>query len=787
MTDASESIGLQKRVGFAEIAALVLLAAIPLVYFPGLTFHYTYLKLPLFQIVTLLALAALPRQLEAAAPKWWLRRTAHFAAIALLLVWMVASHAWHRHEWAATDSLVREGTFFFGFVGLSCLLCTPHLRKLYARWLGGAAIVAAVFIICFISVGRVNYFGNRNFAGGFLVLPIAAIFAFVVGSSRQFSPAKYWSLVAGLFIMIYALLTTQSLGALAGAIFACLLICVILIKSHRPYFLAAGALVVLAGVAVIIFKPEVVGQALGIRLHIWRGALKLIASQPVTGQGVGAFAAAIRPFQPPEYFAHPAAAATTLHAHSRPLEIMAELGVIGLALWVLRLAALVAAAWQAVRNAADDFGRCLLAGIACGLAGMTMHGLVSVGATAPDVQINFWLGAAFLCGALGVRRAGPAPVGIGNKLYPAFLWAVFGAAVLSWGWPAFQAQRYAARAVRQKQPADKLALLEKAESSQPNENTLSIAIRMKKAAAYFELNDLDKALAEYEEIESLGPNYGGIQSSIAHVHRLTGNYADAARHARRAAANDPFDMNAWSIWLEALRHGADEPPAQEAAELLRRAERLKPFEAALAGLKTRNTKLGGLDQPFFDYTLDVTRRVLFEAGFAKLAGEPENADKLYAKASDQCAALATVIGEAPYATLRLYDLWMRIARESAGPAIHAQAAAALEAALKRAKTSRMPVDLHYMLGAFYYHSGRREEGVLQLKQVAASCQKSLRGGRPDHPHVLGLLARIYEVLHPRLSLEIARKLLEQDPHNETARRLIFTLEPKPGPRKQNAE
>ncbi|NQT19034.1 MAG: O-antigen ligase family protein [Planctomycetes bacterium] len=782
MTNASETVELERRIGFAEIATLVLLAGIPLVYLPGLTFEHTYLKLPLFQIVALLGLATLPRQAPAPAPRWWLRRTLLFGAVALLLAWMVASRVWHRYEWAATDSLIREGTFFVGFVGLSCVLCTPHIRKLYARWLGAAAVVAAVLIICFIAAGRANYFGNRNFAGGFLVLPITAMLAFVV-ASQKLSSTKYWSLAVGLFVMIYALLTSQSLGALAGAVFAGLLVCAVLIKNRRPYFVAAGALIVAAGAAVIIFRPDLVRQALGIRLHIWRAALKLIASQPVLGQGAGAFGAAIRPFQPPEYFAHPAAAATTLHAHSRPLEIMAELGVIGLALWIVRLAALFAAAWQAVRKAADDFDRCLLAGIACGLAGMTLHALVSVGPTSPDVQINFWLGAAFLCGALGVRRAKPRPVSVRNSLHVVFLWVVFGAAFLSWGWPAFQAQRYTAKAVRQEQPVDKLALLEKAESLQPCENTLSVVMRMKKAAAYFALNQLDLALAEYEEIESLGPNYGGIQSSIAHVHRLTDNHAAAAYHAKGAAAGNPFDINAYSIWLEALRHGADGPPAQEAAELLGRAEKLKPFEAALDGLKRRMAKSSAFDKPFFDYTINATRGVLFEAHFTKLAGQPENAAKLYAKAAGQCAALAGAAGKNQYTAMHIYKLWLRIARESGSAEISKEAAQSLKATLGNAGTSRMPADLYYVLGALYWRSGMQKEAELQLKKVAASCQRPFRFGRPDHPHVLGLLASVYEYLHPRLSLEIARKLLEQDPHNETARRLISALEPG----KRNAE
>ena len=80
--------------------------------------------------------------------------------------------------------------------------------------------------------------------------------------------------------------------------------------------------------------------------------------------------------------------------------------------------------------------------------------------------------------------------------------------------------------------------------------------------------------------------------------------------------------------------------------------------------------------------------------------------------------------------------------ESGSAEISKEAALSLKATLGNAGTSRLPADLYYVLGALYWHSDMREEAELQLKKVAASCQRSFRFGRPDHPHVLGLLASV---------------------------------------------
>jgi len=779
VTAAGETSGHPFRIGLAEIAVLALLAGIPLVYFPGFTFEYTHLKLPLFQIVAVIGLAALV--MRASAPGRWLRqRLLLIGPAALLLAWMFASVAWHRYRWAAPAGLVRETSFLLGFLGLSFLLSATGTRKLYARWLVAAAVVAAVFIICFISTGSPGYFGNRNLAGGFLVLPITAALAFVVGPSGNVSARKYWSLAAGLLIMIYALWFTRSGGALAGAVLGALLVCFVLFKGSRRYLAAAGVVAALAGAAYIVFRPDVMRQLFGVRALIWRGTIDLIASAPLLGQGAGAFAAAIRAFQPMEYFAHPAAAPVTAHAHCYPLEIMAELGAGGVALYASLLAGLLLAARRAVRNAADGFDRCVLVGIACGLAGMVLHGIVSVGPTSPGVQINFWLGAAFICGAMATGPTGEKARRIRRLPVAIVLLAAFAAAFYSLSWKSFSAQRYAARAVRLKQPTEKLALLKKAKNLQPYETKLSVSMRMKTAAAYFPLKRLDNALAEYAELESLSANFGGINASIARVHQLMGNYSAAAHYAERAAHSNPFDTQAYAIWLDALRHGATEPPATAATELLSMAEKLKPFEAALEGLNSRIEGGRPFDRPFFNYTAGIIKSALDQADFLKHAGRATEAERFYAKASRQCAALAECIGERPAAALPLFNLWMQAGSESGKPQIFKEGAAALEKLLTvagrggRAPSSRAQIELYYLLAAFHYNSGQQQKAALELREVAAWCQRALRSGADD-PWVLGLLARAYEILHPRLSFEIAKKLLEQDPHNPIARSLIYTL------------
>ncbi|PWK86652.1 O-antigen ligase family protein [Fulvimonas soli] len=96
-------------------------------------------------------------------------------------------------------------------------------------------------------------------------------------------------------------------------------------------------------------------QALTGRLEIWRASLRMIQAHPVTGVGVRGFRYAYPQVAPPgDHFLVAescGAGEGACHAHQLVLEVLAETGIVGLALW-LAAAALALRAWRRAGAAA---------------------------------------------------------------------------------------------------------------------------------------------------------------------------------------------------------------------------------------------------------------------------------------------------------------------------------------------------------------------------------------------------------------------------------------------------
>jgi O-antigen ligase len=76
----------------------------------------------------------------------------------------------------------------------------------------------------------------------------------------------------------------------------------------------------------------------------------MIAERPLSGQGPGSFLVNYPRFRPPEIIRLEGRHNTeTDHPECQLLEVAAELGVVGAALWAWLFAALLAAAWRARR------------------------------------------------------------------------------------------------------------------------------------------------------------------------------------------------------------------------------------------------------------------------------------------------------------------------------------------------------------------------------------------------------------------------------------------------------
>ena len=133
------------------------------------------------------------------------------------------------------------------------------------------------------------------------------------------------------------------------------------------------------------------------RLDTWRDSLRLAASSPLLGLGLGAFHDAYPRFKRGHGIVR------VEHAESDYLETLAETGVPGLALALAGLALLLAAAGRGVAEGKDRTVRGVGVGAAAALVALAAHSTVDFNLRIPSNAALAALAAAAAAGAAGVR------------------------------------------------------------------------------------------------------------------------------------------------------------------------------------------------------------------------------------------------------------------------------------------------------------------------------------------------------------------------------------------------
>ncbi len=259
--------------------------------------------------------------------------------------------------------------------------------------------------------------GNPNLLGGFAsaVLPLG-VSALLVWK-KPGKTLRY--LLAALFTAgsVAAVIASGTRGSLLGLAGGSVFITVWYIrrsgssgKKLIPAALILGAVLAAAALPMSSRLSELDPGAeeqgtLQVRKLIWSGALSVFAESPLIGHGPGSFQILYPEHRDPEYsilgVSH-----NTLHAHCEYLEILVDLGLLGLVLWgaVLWFAA------GALRRA-DALG----AGAFAGLCAMLTEGLVSVHLRWPPTAWLFSFLAMIALSSAGeraVRRFKSLPRGI---------------------------------------------------------------------------------------------------------------------------------------------------------------------------------------------------------------------------------------------------------------------------------------------------------------------------------------------------------------------------------------
>jgi O-antigen ligase len=307
------------------------------------------------------------------------------ALLGMLAAWTLVSALWADEPVIALEASTRWILNLAMFPIVYVAVREPrHVRALFAVFVAGALLSAVVGLVTgsAADAGRLDGSGvNANNLGELLV--VAVVLAAGLGASRLVSiPGRGLAFVASA-LSVAALLATVSRGAIVGLLFA-LAMAPLLVGPGRR-LLAMGLVVLAAGfaigyVAVVAPRDQVerltTADASGSgRTDIWTVGLRMVRANPAQGVGAGNYANSTIHYllEPGTLLRSDYIVDDPKAAHNVYLQTLAELGVVGLVLFL----SVIAFALRSLVGAARDFraagargmevlSRALLIGL-CGL------------------------------------------------------------------------------------------------------------------------------------------------------------------------------------------------------------------------------------------------------------------------------------------------------------------------------------------------------------------------------------------------------------------------------------
>jgi putative inorganic carbon (hco3(-)) transporter len=297
------------------------------------------------------------------------REPALAAALALFLVWCVVSYVWANDLSLASDSVSRFALNFALFpIVLAFVVKTRHVVALLAVYLAASVASVAYGLVADPSAGeptegRLAGAGiNPNELGAMLV--VAVVLGVGLGLVRSWHPLVRIAAFSGAAISAVGIFLTQSRGALFGLAVA-MLVAPLAVGSGRRVAVAvvtATAVVCAVGWFGVfasesarerVTNPSTAGGS-G-RADLWRVGWRMVEDHPVRGVGAGNF-----PARSVDYLLRPGSTEsdayivdTPKEPHNIYLAVLAELGIVGFALF----AAILLISLAAAMGAAQQFAR----------------------------------------------------------------------------------------------------------------------------------------------------------------------------------------------------------------------------------------------------------------------------------------------------------------------------------------------------------------------------------------------------------------------------------------------
>jgi O-antigen ligase len=264
----------------------------------------------------------------------------------------------------------------------------------FAGWIAMATLLVAGLALGLAdrARGRGGDWTADPRAGG-VVLAVVAALAMALGGLASLSRGGTIALVAGGACFVGLALLRGGPGRGAGRARS--------LRRAGP--LSSLVLAVLLGSILVALVPPEAHERMrslsgaSFRLDTWRDALRLAASSPVVGHGLGSFHDAYPRFKRGHEIVR------VEHAENDYVETLAETGGTGLALALAGAALLMAAAGRGIAEGADRAVRGVGTGALAALAAVAVHSAVDFNLRIPSNAALAALAAAAAAGAAGVR------------------------------------------------------------------------------------------------------------------------------------------------------------------------------------------------------------------------------------------------------------------------------------------------------------------------------------------------------------------------------------------------
>jgi len=139
------------------------------------------------------------------------------------------------------------------------------------------------------------------------------------------------------FIGVFLLWLTGSRASIIGLGLAILVLVYIKIKTKWAKYTVSALILILLALLIYVFFPKVLSDQTE-RLSYWNSTVNIIYDNPITGWGIGSFRIHYPKYREScifEIFNNPNI--DLLQAHSMPLQMISELGIIGIILFIFML------------------------------------------------------------------------------------------------------------------------------------------------------------------------------------------------------------------------------------------------------------------------------------------------------------------------------------------------------------------------------------------------------------------------------------------------------------------